>query len=290
MKYRSMTRRTALKSAVGTALAAGGLTWGSAMPVAAATGGGRAFRDVRAFHGTWEGVCDGHRARLRIVVAQEPPGTLHTVYLTFTDLERGATYVGSRREVAPGARDIGTVTLSGAAALTWPSLLVHTCDTDVLSGIGSSGGRGYPMAFHRSATAPALVQNRPFRDFEDWCGRPLGRGRYLGSLDGRRAQLDVDVTLAGSERRMVFHLSDLDRGTDWYSQVLESEVRAWGPGRQRNPLAGVRMRPYWEGQEPLRIGCLYWHGGNAAYVTGEGVGRDGRFGMTFVRRTPLNTR
>ncbi|MEU4211000.1 hypothetical protein AB0F13_13570 [Streptomyces sp. NPDC026206] len=244
---------------------------------------GRKFHDVRAFHGTWEGVYDGRRARLRIVVTQEAPGTLCTLYLTFTDIDRGETFTGSRERLPWNCHEVGSITLSGAATLFWPSLLIHTGDTDVLSGVSDRSNRRYPMSFHRSATGPSYVRDRPFGSFDDWCGAPVGRARYAGSLDGRRAQLDVDVSSAGSERRFVFHLADLDRKADWYAHVAESEVRRWSYDRQRNPLAGVRMSPYWDRQEPLLIGYMYWHSGNAAYVTGEYVVQGSPYGMSFIR-------
>ncbi|MFI9235138.1 hypothetical protein [Streptomyces sp. NPDC053079] len=294
MMHRSMSRRTALRSAVGGALAAGGLTLGGTVPAAAAaaagaptTAAGGVFRDVRDFHGSWEGVYDGRRARLTIAVAQEPPAMLATVYFTFTDLGRDETYTGSRRNVPPGTRAIAAITLGGPALLSWPTLLIHTRDTDILSGTADPGGRRHPMVFYRSTAAPSPVPNRPFRGFEDWCGLPVGQGRYLGSLDGRGARLDVDCSYAGSERRMTFRLGDLERRIEWYTRLTESDVRRWSYDRQRNPLAGVWMKPYWERQEPLWIDSLYWHGHNAAYVTGESTRQGGPCGMSFIRRTPL---
>ncbi|MEU7137038.1 hypothetical protein [Streptomyces sp. NPDC046261] len=289
MKHRSMSRRTALKSALGTALAAGGIALGGTVPAAAAAraAAGGVFHDVRDFHGTWEGVYDGRRARLRIAVIQEPPAMLRTLYFTFTDLDRDETYTGSRRNIPPDSRSVSTITLGGPALLSWPTLLIHTWDTDILSGTAGPAGHRHPMVFHRSTVAPPRVDNRPFRGFDDWCGLPVGRGHYLGSLDGRRARLEIDSSYAGSERRMTFRLSDLDRKRDWYTDLYESDVRRWSYDRQRDPLAGVWMKPYWERQEPLWIDSLYWHRHNAAYVTGESARLGSPCGMSFVRRSPL---
>ncbi|MCC3776503.1 hypothetical protein [Streptomyces sp. UNOB3_S3] len=283
MQYRSPSRRTALRSALGTALALGcaGLGTDAAAAVTTAREKGGVFRDVRAFHGTWEGVYDGRRARLRMVVVRQSPGTKHTLYLTLADLDRDETFTGSVEDVPATSHMAGGIALRGSAALTLRALVLHTRDTDRLSGTSVRDGRGFPLSFRRSGTGPAYVQNRPFRDYRDWYA---GDGRYTGDLDGRPAELTVlredtrEGTLIG------FRLADLDRGMSWGTALRESEVRRWSRDRQRDPLAGTVLTPARFLDEPLPVDSLYWHGANTAYVSGASAGPGGLYGMSFVRR------
>lgn len=285
MQYRSPSRRTALRSALGTALALGctGLGAGAAAAVTAGrpAGQGGVFRDVRAFHGTWEGVYDGRRARLRIVVVRQSPGTRHTLYLTLTDLDRDEAFTGSLEDVPATSHLAGGIALRGSAALTLRALMLHTQDTDRLSGTSVRDGRGFPLSFHRSGTGPGYVQNRPFRDYRDWYA---GDGGYAGDLDGRPAELTVRRENTREGAFIGFRLTDLDRGMTWGAALRESEVGRWSYDRQRDPLGGLVLAPARFLDEPLQVDSLYWHGANTAYVSGASAGPGGLCGMSFVRR------
>lgn len=294
MQHRSPSRRTTLRSALGTTLGTALALGCAGLGVTpAAAGQGRVFRDVRAFGGTWEGVYDGRRARLRIVVVRQSPGTLHTLYLTLTDLDRDETFTGSLEDLPATSHLAGGIALRGSAALTLRALVLHTRDTDRLSGTSVRDGRGFPLSFRRSGTGPAHVKNRPFRDYRDWYGGyagDAGEGRYAGDLDGRPAELTVlredtpEGTLIG------FRLVDLDRGMSWGTALRESEVRQWPYDRQRDPLAGSTLTPARFLDEPLQVDSLYWHGSDAAYVSGASAGPGGLYGMSFVRRAAPSVR
>ncbi len=148
MLQHPLSRRAALASMTGAALTAAGFAAGGRGTAWAAEAGGT-FRDVRDFGGTWEGTYDGRRARLRIVVMRQSPGPLHTVFLTFTDLGRNETFIGSREDVPGTAHEIDDIAFRGARALFWPRLLIHTRDTDCLSGTSSRNGTCFPLSFRR---------------------------------------------------------------------------------------------------------------------------------------------
>ncbi|MEU1779048.1 hypothetical protein ABZ545_06090 [Streptomyces abikoensis] len=284
MQHRSPSRRTTLRSALGTALVLGCAGLGTGTAAAARQGG--VFRDVRAFGGTWEGVYDGRRARLRIVVVRQSPGTLHTLYLTLTltDLDRDETFTGSLEDLPATSHLAGGIALRGSAALTLRALVLHTRDTDRLSGTSVRDGRGFPLSFRRSGTGPAYVENRPFRDYRDWYGGYAGEGHYAGDLDGRPAELTVRREDTPEGTLIGFRLEDLERGMTWGTVLREAEVARWPRDRQRDPLAGRTLTPARFLDEPLQVDSLYWHGANAAYVSGASAGPGGLYGMSFVRR------
>ncbi|GHC51379.1 hypothetical protein [Streptomyces cinnamoneus] len=285
MAQQPMSRRTALRRAAGTALAAGAaLAVGGTTTPAAAAG---TLQDVRAFHGTWQGAYDGRQARLEIVAQQQPPSSYYTLFLTFTELERNETYSGYVQYVPRDAHEIRGITLTGPSTLSWPVLLLHTWNTDYLSGTSSWNGTGFPMSFYRSSVAPPFAAGRPFRGYGDWYSPPHDHATYAGTIDGRRATLEVLKYGVSGKPQTQFTLTDLDRGTAYAATFLDVDFGSWSADRQRNPLAGVTMSPIRPGPEPKYIESLYWHSWNAMYVSGADIWQGGRYGMSFIRQTPL---
>lgn len=285
--HQPISRRTALKRAAGAALAAGAASAvGGALTPAAAAGTLR-LQDVRAFHGTWLGSYDGRHAKLEIVAQQQPPSSYYTLFLKFSELERNETYSGYAQNVPLNAHEIRNITLTGPSTLSWPNLLLHTWNTDYLSGTSSWNGTGFPMSFSRSTVAPPFAAGRPFRGYGDWYSPPNGHSEYAGNIDGRRAKLEVSKYWVSGKPQTQFTLTDLDRDTAYAATFLDVDFGSWSMDRQRNPLAGVTMKPVLPGPEPKYIESLYWHSWNAMYVSGADIWQGGRYGMSFVRQTPL---
>ncbi|WP_030574671.1 hypothetical protein [Streptomyces aureocirculatus] len=276
-----------LKRTVGTALAAGATSVLGGAVTSAAAAGPRRVQDVRAFHGTWLGSYDGRNARLEIVAQQQPPSTNYTLFLKFIELERNETYSGYVQNVPLDAHEVRNITLTGPSTLIWPTLLQHTWNTDYLSGTSSWNGTGFPMSFSRSTIAPPFVASRPFRGYGDWYSPPNNHSVYEGNNDGRRAKLEVLKYFVAGKPQTQFTLTDLDRDTAYAATFLDVDFGSWSMDRQRNPLAGVTMKPFTPGLEPKYIESLYWHSWNPMYVSGANIWQGGRYGMSFVRRTPL---
>ena len=282
MSHQQVSRRFVLKAAsgIGVGLAAGM----AAGPAASGT-----FGDVRAFGGAWKGAYDGRKARLSVVALAQPPSSLFTLLFTFTDEDRNQTFTGNVQNVPRDAHEIHGITLTGPATLSWPILTLHTWNTDYLSGLSLWGGTRYPMAFYRSAIAPPYAPARPFTGYTDWFGPQAGTGVYRGFLDGRPARLDVTPDRSQPRPVVQFTLTDLDRDVVRSQGVFEDLMRDGRIVSPRDPLAGLPLSTRPPGADVLTVDSLAMHSWNCSYVSGVHLWQNNRYGMSFIRQTPIPT-
>ncbi|MFI9722410.1 hypothetical protein ACIHFE_22580 [Streptomyces sp. NPDC052396] len=303
---RRLSRRAALRSAAGAALAAGGLGAGAltaATPAAAAGG----FQSVRQFQGTWRGAQDGRNATFTIRVLPQPPSNFSTLLFTFNDLDRHETYTGHQENVSQDTFDLRNIVLSnGSATKEWATLKLHTWNTDYISGISRWNGGIYPNCWTRSNVAPAYAPGPGFSDYTSFLNNG-GRADYIGHHDGRNARLSVwrSSELANprdpfsSKPTIRFEMWDLDRNEGYYYEIWEEILQAARPGDIVNPFNHPPVydpndtEGYWM---PLRqlpalgmdLPYLAWHGWNRNYVSGYTIWSDGNrvsrtYGIQFQR-------
>ena len=109
------------------------------------------FRSFQDFFGTYVGNYDGRNARL-VISDVKADSAWPTCHLTFTELERSQTYVGTY--VHKGRHDhiITDMVLKergGQDRVTWSRLYLHTWNTAYLSGVSVWNGIEFGMSFTR---------------------------------------------------------------------------------------------------------------------------------------------
>jgi hypothetical protein len=113
------------------------------------------FRNENDFYGTYEGAHDGRRARLEIAGTKEDPWW-PLFYVTFEDLDRGERYRGrheQRERPRDGAHvltDVRLEEIDGSRTVTYRKLLVHTWNTEYLTGISLWNGREFGASYRRT--------------------------------------------------------------------------------------------------------------------------------------------
>ncbi|QNP68176.1 hypothetical protein IAG44_00965 [Streptomyces roseirectus] len=263
----TVSRRAALKTVAGTALTAGLGSLSLAGANSAAAAGG--FTDIRQFQGTWNGSYDGRSSRLTIRVQGQPPSDRYTLFFTFTD-ESGASYSGTLQNIAASTYHLPYFKLGANGELDWQGLLLHTWNTDYISGFSVWNSGVYPMSWTRSTV------NDPFTPGPQWTGYTDYFGDYAGFLDGRNARLVVsrgqrpDPSQAGSPLKPTVErvISDTDRGTSWFAWNWEADVQRQPVSQQRILLEGFYTTP---DPQPttLKLDYIFPHGWNRNYISGR---------------------
>jgi hypothetical protein len=108
------------------------------------------FYDVFNFNGNYDGIYDGRSAKLKIEATQSTDGQTTFVHLTFT----GSEAVFEGRLTLSGADDnknfcLNNITLTSAkhGSVSWPKLMLHTHNRDLLSGYSEWNGGSFGMFF-----------------------------------------------------------------------------------------------------------------------------------------------
>jgi hypothetical protein len=256
------------------------LGWGLCLLAILLAGGisSPAFADpeaiLRAWPGTYEGWNDGRRAVLTLTETRRT-GERAYYALRLRDVERGVEFRGEASSRANRSahrlRDI-RMTAPGGQEIRIERLLLHTWNTDFVSGVARSSGHRYGLVFGRDGFT-ARMSRGPLGSDRFWPCRWIGE--YDGRLDGRDARLSIRLVLA-SRRSVSFALAltDVDRGVTWSRSSLV--VGRSDPLRE---LDSLHLRT--ESGADGHVHELLLHTWNTAYISGRTRSDEIDYGLGF---------
>lgn len=138
--------KSILIPAIALSMTAAGIAWAAEFPH------DQPGRQIGHWTGTYSGFSDGRRARLTI----EHDGTteaVHAFQITLEDLDRNNTLKGRGQTtfIPPGEghiMQVGTLqNVSGSGTKDVNRLLLHTWNTDIISGSSQWSGNDYGLSF-----------------------------------------------------------------------------------------------------------------------------------------------
>lgn len=156
------------------------------------------FRSSHDFLGTYDGHHDGRRARLKIA-SRQTRADRPIFQITLTDLDRSVTFHGSHthRNTRPGhahiLKDITLNQVGGTDKKHYQYLLLHTWNTDYLTGIDIWREREFGAFFERMRVSPpAKVTLDTQQIYTD--SRDSNRHYFLPSYEIERIKADTPPT------------------------------------------------------------------------------------------------
>lgn len=112
---------------------------------------GAQFKSALDFAGFYQGSYDGRNAEIQITTAQDPDGTI-SLNINFIDRDRHEEYAQGFGGLDSGSHVLQDITLprvGGTGNVNLQYLLLHTWNTDFLSGVSTWNSTPYGMSFTR---------------------------------------------------------------------------------------------------------------------------------------------
>lgn len=253
------------------------------------------FADYRNWEGSWVGSYDGRPASLTSSssLTLDP----HRAQLSLDYHENGNLWVsaldGDFDAFAHDVRDRHLDPLGGAPArgrLEWPRLLIHTWDTDFISGSSRWDGKEYGLWFARVPATPgprpALAIGRRFTTWYNLDGggdHPHNTGiswPTRGVYDGRPASLGIGVDPEGptpsQDANLRFVFDDF-AGHRWHGWKT---VRPWD-----HWVEDLELTPERPSDGPLRWPRFHLHTWNTRQASGWSEWDGQQYGFAFRNAT-----
>jgi hypothetical protein len=262
------------------------------------------FNDYRDWNGSWVGSYDGRPGTMAVNASLEPDSSHSRISVNF-DQGDGSWWSGvgttqdARSHQVEGQRLDPTGPSPGGETLDWPRMLIHTWDTNFVSGISRWDGKDYGFWFEREGTGgPTYFEGPRFTSWYNLDGggdRPHNTGIGWASstpneavaFDGREASISILVSPAGPHPENDCHVDFIFTDSEDHSWRGWKIVRPWEHWIDDLELTPTSQGDRTPGTDTLRWPLFYLHTWCTAHASGWSKWSDQLYGILLKNGSPI---